>query len=406
MIYLDWAASAPPDARALDEAREVSARLYANPSSPHTAGREAGARLARARADLAGLLGAEPEEVLFTSGGTESNTSVILSVLARLRLGGPRGLKVVTTAVEHSSVYEQARALESYGFACALVRPDANGIVAPSKVADALDEDTALVSVMLVNNETGAIQRVAEIAEAVRDRSARAGRRILLHTDAVQAFGKIPFSPAKLGVDAASISGHKIGAPRGIGALYLRKGTSLEPIALGGGQEKGMRPGTENLPGICALTRAAGDRLADLPRMLEEAREKAERLISGLLAIPGARLFPEARTEQPGERKCAFGALRFSPWIVSVGFPPLPGEVVVRLAESRGFLVSTGSACSSRKRDRTRVLEASGLSPETALCAVRISTGPATTDAEIDGLVEALAREVPPVRAMSRGRAR
>jgi cysteine desulfurase len=214
----------------------------------------------------------------------------------------------------------------------------------------------------------------------------------------VQAFGKIPFSPARLGVDAASLSGHKLGAPRGIGALYLRKGTSLEPLALGGGQEKGRRPGTENLPGICALARAAGDRLAALPRDLEGARKKAERLIQGLLAIPGARLFPEGRADDPGER--------FSPWIVSFGFPPLPGEVVVRLAESRGFLVSTGSACSSRKKDRTRVLEAMGLSPETALCAVRVSTGPATTLEEIDGLIDALARDVPPVLAMSRGRSR
>jgi cysteine desulfurase len=398
MIYLDWAASAPPDAHAIDEAREVSARLYANPSSPHAAGREAGARLARARADIAALLGVEPDEIVFTSGGTESNATVLLSLLARLRLGGSRGLKIVTTAIEHSSVFEQARALEAFGFRCSFVRPDSNGIVAPSTVAEALDEETALVSVMLVNNETGSIQRISEIAEAVRERSARAGRRILLHTDAVQAFGKIPFSPGMLGVDAASLSGHKLGAPRGIGALYLRKGTSLEPLALGGGQEKGRRPGTENLPGICALARAADDRLAVLPRELEEARKKAERLIKGLLTIPGARLFPEGRANEPGER--------FSPWIVSVGFPPLPGEVVVRLAESRGFLVSTGSACSSRKKDRTRVLEASGLSPETALCAVRVSTGPATTFEEIDGLIDALARDVPPVRAMSLGRAR
>jgi cysteine desulfurase len=398
MIYLDWAASAPPDARAIDEAGEVSARLYANPSSPHAAGREAGARLARARADIAALLGAAPDEVVFTSGGTESNATVLLSLLARLRLGGPRGLKIVTTAIEHSSVYEQVRALEAFGFRSSIVRPDSNGIVAPSTIADALDDETALVSVMLVNNETGAIQRISEIAEAVRERSARAGRRILLHTDAVQAFGKIPFSPGVLGVDAASLSGHKLGAPRGIGALYLRKGTSLDPLALGGGQEKGRRPGTENLPGICALARAAGDRLAALPRELEEAKKKAERLIRGLLAIPGARLFPEARAAQPGEP--------FSPWIVSFGFPPLPGEVVVRLAESRGFLVSTGSACSSRKKDRTRVLEATGLSPETARCAVRVSTGPATTLEEIDGLIDALAREVPPVRAVSQGRAR
>lgn len=399
MTYLDWAASAPPDAHALDEAREVSALLYANPSSPHAAGREAAERLARARASLAGLLGAKPDEIVFTSGGTESNASVLLSLLAKLRLGGvrPRAAKIVTTAIEHSSVFEQARALEAFGFRCSFVRPDSNGIVAPSTVAEALDEDTTLVSVMLVNNETGAVQRIAEIAEVVREHSARTGRRVLLHTDAVQAFGKIPFSPADLGVDAASLSGHKLGAPRGIGALYVRTGAALEFLALGGGQEKGRRPGTENLPGICAFARAADDRLAALPRDLRAAEEKAERLIRGLLSIPGARLFPELRSGGPSER--------FSPWIVCAGFPPLPGEVVVRLAEGRGFLVSTGSACSSRKKDRTRVLEAAGLAPETALCAVRVSTGPSTAPEQIDAFVEALAREVPPVRAMSRGRA-
>jgi cysteine desulfurase len=399
MIYLDWAASAPPDAHALDEAREVSALLYANPSSPHAAGREAAERLARARANLAGLLGAEPDEIVFTSGGTESNASVLLSLLAKLRLGGvrPRAVKIVTTAIEHSSVFEQARALEGFGFACSIVRPDQSGIVAPSSIAEVLDESTALVSVMLVNNETGAVQRIAEIAEVVRVHSARTGRRVLLHTDAVQALGKIPFSPAGLGVDAASLSGHKLGAPRGIGALYVRKGAALQFLALGGGQEKGRRPGTENLPGICAFARAAEERLTALPRDLRAAGEKADRLIRGLLSIPGARLFPEQRSGGPSER--------FSPWIVSVGFPPLPGEVVVRLAEGRGFLVSTGSACSSRKKDRTRVLEAAGLAPETALCAVRVSTGPSTAPEEIDAFVEALAREVPPVRAMSRGRA-
>jgi len=141
MTYLDWAASAPPDAHALDEAREVSARLYANPSSPHAAGREAAERLARARASLAGLLGAKPDEIVFTSGGTESNASVLLSLLAKLRLGGvrPRAAKIVTTAIEHSSVFEQARALEAFGFRCSFVRPDSNGIVAPSTVAEALD---------------------------------------------------------------------------------------------------------------------------------------------------------------------------------------------------------------------------------------------------------------------------
>ena len=400
MTYLDWAASAPPHPRALDEAREVSSLLCANPSSPHAGGRQAAERLARARSSLAASLGAEPDEIIFTSGGTESNTSILLSLLDRLRLGSDRahGMAIVTTGIEHASVYEQARALEGFGFSCRVVRPQANGIVAPSAVAEAVGTDTVLVSVMAVNNETGAVQDLAGMAAAVREISGQSGRRILLHTDAVQALGRIPFLPVLLGVDAASFSGHKLGAPRGVGSLYLRRHANLPFLALGGGQEKGRRPGTENLPGICALVSAADQRLAHLPGDLAAAGEKAGRLIAGVRGIPGGRVFPDVRTGGSDER--------YSPWIVSVGFPPLPGEVVVRLAESRGFLVSTGAACSSKKKDRSRVLEAMGLSREEALCAVRVSTGPSTTVADIDGLLDALAREVPPVRAMSRGRGR
>jgi cysteine desulfurase len=248
---------------------------------------------------------------------------------------------------------------------------------------------------MLVNNETGAVQDVAAISAAVRKAPAGSGRRILVHTDAVQALGRIPFSVGGLGVDAASFSGHKLGAPRGVGGLFVARAAPPAFLALGGGQERCMRPGTENLAGICALARAAEIRLAALPADLAAARGRAARLIAGIRAIPGGRLFPEGR--DPADES-------FSPWIVSVGFPPLPGEVVVRLAESRGFLVSMGAACSSRKKDRTRVLQSLGLDAGTALCAVRVSTGPATTDADIDGLLDAFSREIPPLRAMSRGR--
>jgi cysteine desulfurase len=396
MTYLDWAASAPPEPRALEEAREVSSLLYANPSSPHAAGRAAAERLAGARTALAAALGAAAEEIVFTSGGTESNSALLLSLLDRLRLGGPRERRaaMVITALEHASVYEQARSLESYGLGCAVVRPLQSGHVTPSAVAEAVGPDTALVSVMLVNNETGAVQEVAGIAAAVRE-AAGAGRRILVHTDAVQALCRIPFSAHGLGVDAASFSGHKLGAPRGVGGLFVARGAPLALLSLGGGQERGLRPGTENLAGACALACAAGIRMGALPADLTAARRRAARLISGVRSIPGGRLFPEER--DPADQ-------RYSPWIVSIGFPPLPGEVVVRLAESRGFLVSMGAACSSRKKDRTRVLQSMGLDAGMALCAVRVSTGPSTTDADIDGLLDALSRETPPLRALSRGR--
>jgi cysteine desulfurase len=400
MIYLDWAASAPPDPRALDEAREASLLLYANPSSPHAAGRAAAEALSAARASLAAGLGAQPDEIAFTSGGTEGNTAVLLSLLDRLRLGAEhaRRARVVVTGIEHASVYEQARALEGFGLGLTVVRPGPDGLVAPASVAAALDADTVLVAVMLVNNETGAVQDVAGISAAVRGAAAASGRRTWVHTDGVQALGKMAISLPGLGVDSASFSGHKLGAPRGIGCLYVRRGTSPALLARGGGQEKGLRPGTENLAGARALARAAADRSATREEDLGRARGLAGRLIAGVLAIPGGVVFPEARRDA--------GDPRYSPWIVSFGFPPVPGEVVVRLAESRGFLVGTGSACSSKKKDRTRVLEAMGLPVAKALSAVRVSTGPSTTEADIDGLLDALAREVPPVRAMSRGTGR
>ncbi len=263
----------------------------------------------------------------------------------------------------------------------------------PGDVAAAVDRDTVLVSVMLVNNETGVVQPVADIAQAVH--AASGGRRPIVHTDAVQAFGKLPFRPGDLGVDAASLSAHKIGGPRGIGALWLRTGTSLPVVAAGGGQERGLRPGTENVAGAAGFAAAAEARLARLAEDAVRARDLADRLVHGLAAVAGARLFPDSRAG--GESDL------FSPWIVCFGFPPLPGEVVVRLAGERGICIASGSACSSRKKIRTRVLEAMGYDRKTALSAVRVSTGPATTEADIDALLGFLRADLAPHFAAAAG---
>jgi len=397
MTYLDWAASAPPEIRAVDVARDVSLQFFANPSSVHAAGRRAEQRLGEARAQLAAALDVQPDEILFTSGGTESNTSLLLSLLDRHRLGGAdrQKMRIVTTEIEHASVYEQARVLQGHGIACEFVRPRADGTVDPDAVARAVDPHTLLVSLMLVNNETGAVQDVRAATRAVRDAS-RGGRRVIVHTDAVQALGKIPFSLRELDVDAASFSGHKIGAPRGVGALYVRTGVSPRFLGVGGGQEGGRRPGTENLPGICAMATAAGMRRDGMEGSLREARRKAARLIEGIRRIPGAWTVPVTRDPQD--------LVRWSPWIISAVFPPLPAEVVVRTAEENGYCISTGAACSSRKKDRTRVPESMGLPPETARCAVRISIGPSTTMEDVEGFLAAMSRALPPLLDISRGR--
>ncbi len=397
-MYLDWAASAPPEQAAVQEAADVSRSCFGNPSSPHAAGKEAAERLEEARARIARLVGAAPAEIVFTSGGTESNTSLLLSLLERYRLGGieRRKARVVTTAIEHASVHDQARSLEGYGMACTVVRPQPNGIIDPQAIADAVDEETVLVTVMLVNNETGAIQRVDEIARLVREISQRRGRRIIVHTDAVQALGKLPVSVRDLGVDAASFSAHKTGGLRGVGALYVKSGVAPGFLPIGGGQEAGRRPGTENVAGACAFAAALEQRVGRLAENAASASRLAERLVAGVKGIRASRIFPESRAGQD--------AGSFSPYILSIGFPPLPGEVVVRVADSRGYCIATGSACSTKKKDRTRVPESMGLDHETALAAVRISIGPSTTESEIDGFLAMAAEEIPPLLSISQGR--
>ncbi|MCX7031562.1 MAG: aminotransferase class V-fold PLP-dependent enzyme [Spirochaetes bacterium] len=377
MIYLDWAASAPPEPSAL-AAVTATAASHANPSSPHPAGRAAAAALENARRRICALLGGG--EIVFTSGATESNSLLLLSVLDRARSTPDRRPVVVVSGIEHASVHDQAERLASLGAACRVVSAGPDGRVRPGDVARAVDRDTAVVSVMLVNNETGVVQPVAEIAGAVR--AAAGERRVVVHTDAVQAFGKLPFAPGALGVDAASVSAHKVGGPRGIGALWLRGGLTLPVLAAGGGQERGMRPGTENVAGAAGFAAAAEVRCALLAADAVRARDLAARLVRGLAAVPGAQLFPASRAD--GESDL------FSPWIVCFGFPPLPGEVVVRLAGERGICIASGSACSSRKKIRTRVLEAMGHDRRTALSAVRVSTGPSTSGADIDALLDFL----------------
>ena len=384
IIYLDWAATAPPDPETIAEYARVAAGTYGNPSSQHAAGRAAGELLLSARGRAARLLGAQPGQVIFTSCGTESNNIVMLSPLLRKRIGS-----VVVSGIEHPSVYEPARLLAEMGFAVRFVPAERNGIVSPERLLQTVDDTTLLVAIMYVNNESGAIQPVREISALLAELVRVGGRPIHLHSDCVQALGKIPVDCGALGVDSASFSGHKLAAPRGCGLLYLKR--PLAPLYRGGGQEFDLRPGTENLPAICS-TAMAIERHASAQGRASAAGLKSL-LIERIRSIEGHRFIPEEVETDPD---------RYSPFILNVAFPPMPGEVLVRLMSDRGYAISTGSACSTRKQKHLRVLSAMGVDRDLAFSAIRISTGYATTPADIEAFCADLAMAVTSLPAPAR----
>lgn len=370
--YLDWAATAPPSAEVLEEYLRSAREYPGNPSSLHREGKSARKALEDSRTRLAGLLDCRPENLIFTSGGTEADGLALLSLLRRASPGS-----LVISSIEHPAVFEQAAVLERLGWKVQRVDPGPDGRIDPGDIAAACGPDTVLAAVMAVNNETGAIQPLADIRRAL-DKTSRGGRRIRLHTDAVQALGKIPFKPETAGVDSAALSAHKIRGVRGVGALYLR--APIEPLAAGGGQERGIRSGTENLAGVLAFECAAKAAIVGLEENYRRAQMLSDRLLGHVLEIPGARPVPEQRTA---------GDARYSPWILSLALPGLPGETAVRVLSDSGFDVSTGSACSSSRRKR-RVLEAMGIPEALAFSSIRVSLGWSTTESEIDEFAQAL----------------
>jgi cysteine desulfurase len=401
VTYLDWASTSPPDESFLVEAAKVAAENFGNPSSRHGLGSQAKARLEEARSILAQAIAGRGAEggrrggpgvsrLVFTSGGTESDGMVLLAVLRQAlnarRDGSIKRLHIICTEIEHAAVYEEALLLKSLGLALSLVPAEADGRVDPAKIAAAVDKDSALVAVMAVNNETGAIQDIAGVATAVAEASKAFGREPpRLHVDAVQALGKTDFDPAAVGASSAAYSAHKIRGPRGAGALWLaaapRSGSAFEALATGGGQEGGLRPGTESLQGAWAFAAAASAARCDLAQNAAHARALEERLLSGLALIPGALPLPLGRTA---------GDERYSPYILSAAFPGLSGEVLSRALADRGIAVSTGSACSSNsRRSGRRVLQAMGLQEGLSLSAIRISTGFLSSASDIDLFLEA-----------------
>jgi cysteine desulfurase len=374
----------------LAQAVGIAAESFGNPSSKHKLGLEAKSVLELARGRLETALCARSSDkkgrIVFTGGGSEADAIAILAVLRQAmnarRDGSIKRLHVVTTEIEHAAVYEEAHLLKALGLDVSFVKPEPDGRVDPQKIAAAVEKDTALVAVMAVNNETGAIQPIADIAKAIAEAAASFGRKSpRFHVDAVQALGKVAFDPQAAGVSSAAFSAHKIRGPRSVGALWVADCAPIEPLALGGGQEAGLRPGTESIQGAWAFTQAAEAAVTSFEARIALAQELEARLMSGIASIPGALPLPTGR---------AAGDPRYSPFILSIAFPGLSGEVLVRALSDARVAVSTGSACSSNsKRAGRRVIEAMGVAPSLALSAIRISTGDLTTRAEIDIFLEA-----------------
>lgn len=381
-IYLDNAATTRPHPTVVEAMTRALTAEWGNPSSLHGKGVAAERVLTGAREAVARSLGVGPGEIIFTSGGTEANSLAIQGVTRTAK-----GRHLITTAIEHSSVHVPIRRLAYQGFEIVELPVDREGRVTATQVTEALRPDTALVSVMAVNNEIGTIQPIEEIGRIVR-RHRAAGGRALFHIDAVQAWGKMRLRPAAWGVDLMSLSGHKVHGPKGIGALYVRRGVHLAPMLGGGEQERGIRPGTENVPAIAGLGAAAHWLDADLEKSFGRMGTLRLRLRNQVLTISDVRLnTPETDV---------------APHILNVTFRGVRGETLLHRLEMDGIYVSTGSACHSRKTTPSHVLLAIGLSPEEAQSSVRFSLSRFTTSDEIDAAAASLRAAVAELRALVR----
>ena len=363
--YLDNSATTKVCPEAAQAALAAMTEIYGNPSSTHTKGREAKKLLDTARKQVASALGCQPEELVFTSCGSESdNWAIINGAEAMSR----KGRHIISSVVEHDAVRKSLDELERRGFTVTRLTPDEVGAIGVQQVIDALQDDTILVSLMMVNNETGAVTDISAISKAIK----RINPQILLHTDAVQAFMKVPFSAKTLGADMISVSGHKIHAPKGIGALYIKSGVKLRPYILGGGQEAGRRAGTEAMPQIAAFGAACEVAKAHMSENIERMEKLRELAVKTL-----SEEIPEIRFIGGG-----------APHILSVSLPGWRSEVLMNYMEAQGIYVSKSSAC--KKGGRSHVLEAMGLEPRVIDGAIRIGLSRMTTEEDILALCASL----------------
>ena len=364
-VYLDNSATTKPCDTAVRRMTDSLLYDWGNPSSLHIMGMNAADRIEDTRVAVSKILHCREDEVFFTGGGTEANNTALIGA-AKSR--EKRGRRIVTTSIEHPSVLETVKRLESSGFEAVYLKPDKSGSISAEQLYDAITPDTVLVSIMLVNNETGAIQPVKAAADAIK----RAGAPALLHCDAVQAFGKMPINVGELGVDLLSASGHKIHAPKGIGFLYIKKGVKIPPLLTGGGQEKGMRSGTEAVPLICGL----GGAIEELPDIKTQLAKQTE-----LRDYTAQKLTDTGLVTVNSNPDCL-------PYVLNISVTGYRSEVMLHFLEGRGIYVSSGSACA--KGEGSFVLKEMGLDRDTVDSALRISFSRYNTRDDADRLTSAI----------------
>lgn len=380
LIYLDHNATTPLDPTVLEAMMPYLTENFGNASSIHSAGKKARTAIESAREKIAEILGAKPREIIFTSGGTESDNLAIFGVIKALEKVGKK--HIITSAIEHHAVLEPVNYLKKQGYDVTIVGVDKKGQVNPDEVEAAIRPDTALVSIMYANNETGIIQPLEEIGKICKQKG------VVFHTDAVQATGKIPVNVDKLNVDLLSLTAHKFYGPKGIGALYIRAKTPILPMLYGGSHERKMRPGTENIAGIVGLAKAlelAVEKMQSESESLANLRDYLEKLIIekvGHVSINGK--------DSPRV-----------PNTTSINFHFIEGESVILFLDSKGICVSSGSACASQSLEPSHVLTAMGVPPEIAQGSVRFSLGKSNTKEQIEYVADALAEIVPRLREMS-----
>ena len=375
-VYLDHAATTPVDEKVLEEMLPYFTKKYGNASSLHSFGREARDAIERSRERVAELIGAESEEIIFTAGGTESDNIAIKGIAFREGKG-----HIITSQIEHPAVMATCQHLEKKGFDVTYLPVDKYGMVSPEDVENAIRDDTILITIMHANNEIGTVEPIEEIAKIARE------NEIVFHTDAVQSVGKIPVNVKRIGMDMLSISAHKIYGPKGVGALYIKKGTKIEAIIHGGGHEKGLRPSTENVPGIVGLGKACELAEKRMEEDMKRMQRLRDRLIKGVLEIEESYLNGHPEKRLPNNAHFRFAAVE--------------GESLILSLDDKGIAGSTGSACSSKKLKPSHVLMAIGLNEVQAHGSLRLTLGRENTEEEIDYVIEVLPPILEKLRAMS-----